>query len=402
MQSDGASGVLTMRVVFVFLGCVALGGCLGSTSLPRSTAPDQAVHALEPRSGYTSIYSFAGAPDGAIPYAGLVDVKGTLYGTTSTGGLGGGVIYKITSAGVEKVLYSFKTGGAPNSPFAPLTFVNGALYGTTIAGGAASCGDVFRVTLTGVQKPLHVFKNGADGCTPIAPLLNVKGTLYGTTRDGGKAHGVGVGTVFKISTTGAEKVLYAFKGSTYGDAGSPTAGVTLLNGALYGASNGGGPKQDGAVYRVTFSGSEKVLHAFDGTDGNSPLAKLLAVKNTLYGTTSSGGAQNLGTVFSVTPTGATKILHSFRGGADGASPPSGGLVNLSGTFYGVTSAGGQNGAGTIFKITPAGKETVIYSFGGGYDGTSPSGALVSVNGVFYGTTSAGGTNGKGTVYSFRP
>ncbi|HVR45959.1 MAG TPA: choice-of-anchor tandem repeat GloVer-containing protein [Candidatus Binatia bacterium] len=391
-----------MRVVFVILGCVALTACSGAIrSLPLSSGADRASGPIQPAISYKSIFSFSGS-DGAIPYAGLVNVKGTLYGTTSTGDYGGGVVFKITPAGAEKVLYGFKTGGAANSPYAPLIFVNGALYGTTTVGGPANCGSVFRVTLRGAAKTLHDFKNNADGCLPIAPLLDVKGILYGTTRDGGAQTD---GTVFKITSSGSEKVLYAFKGSRYDDAGSPAAGLTDVKGVLYGATNGGGPKQDGTVFRVTFSGSEKVLHVFNGSDGNSPLSRLLAVNGTLYGTTASGGAKNLGTVFSVSTSGKVKVLHSFRGGTDGATPPFGGLVDLKGAFYGVTSIGGKKNTGTIFRITPAGKETVLYSFGtsgSGFDGANPSGTLTYLGGRFFGTTTAGGANGKGTVYSIRP
>jgi uncharacterized repeat protein (TIGR03803 family) len=391
-----------MRVFFAFLMCATLAAC--STAIRSSVLPNEtggALRQIQPAGSYNSIFSFGGA-SGAVPYAGLDNVKGTLYGTTSTGGLGGGVIFKITPAGAEKVLYTFKTGGVPNSPVAPLIFVNGPLYGTTIVGGAANCGNVFRVTPAGRVTSLHAFKNNADGCSPEAPLLDVRGTLYGTTRDGGDAHGVGVGTVFKITTSGSEKVVYAFKGSRYNDAGTPVAGLTDVKGVLYGTTSGGGPKQDGTVYRVTLSGSEKVLHTFGGSDGNSPLSGLLSVNGILYGTTASGGAKNLGTVFSVTTSGRFKVLHSFRGGSDGATPPLGGLVNVNGTFYGVTSAGGNKGGGTVFKITPAGKETVLYNFGGSFDGTSPSGTLTELKGILYGTTSAGGANGEGTVYSIQP
>lgn len=388
-----------MRIVFVFLGCVALTACSGAIrSLPLSSAADRAPRPIQPASSYKSIFSFNGA-NGAVPYAGLVDVKGTLYGTTSTGGRGGGVVFKITPAGAEKVLYSFNGGKNGSAPYAPLILANGALFGTTIAGGSASCGIVFKVTLAGAEEALHSFRNNTDGCLPEAPLLGVNGTLYGTTRNGGTHSD---GTVFRITMSGSEKVLYAFKGSPYNDAGSPTAGLTDQKGVLYGTTNGGGPKQEGTVFKVTFSGSEKVLHAFDGSDGNGPLSRLLAVNGILYGTTSSGGAKNLGTVFAVNTSGAVKVLHSFRGGADGATPPFGGLVNVKGTFYGVTSLGGTNNAGTIFKITPAGKETVLYSFGGGVDGASPSGTLVSVGNLLFGTTTSGGSNGKGTVYSIQP
>jgi uncharacterized repeat protein (TIGR03803 family) len=349
-----------------------------------------------------SIFSFTGTA-GAVPYAGLINVKGTLYGTTSTGGLGGGVVFKITTAGAEKVLYTFKVGGAANSPDAPLTFLNGALYGTTTVGGPANCGSVFRVTLAGAQKTLHYFKNNSDGCTPApAPLLQVKGVLYGTTHNGGAQSD---GTVFKTTTAGSEKVLYVFKGSRYNDAGSPAAGLTDVKGVLYGTTNGGGPKQEGTVYRVTFAGSEKVLHEFNGSDGNSPVGTLLLANGLLYGTTSSGGAKNLGTVFSVSTSGAVKVLHSFRGGADGATPPVGGLIAFNGAFYGVTSFGGTKNAGTIFKMTSAGKETVLYSFGtagSGFDGVNPSGSLTIVGNKLFGTTTAGGSYGKGTVYWIAP
>ena len=393
-----------MRVGFAFLGCGVLTAC--SSAIRPLTLPNGSSGALEtiqPAAAYKSIFSFGGS-SGAVPYAGLVAEKGTLYGTTSTGGTGAGVVFKITPAGVENVLYTFTGGKDGSSPTAPLIFVNGVLYGTTSVGGPANCGSVFRVTLSGAEKTLHDFKNNADGCLPAAPLLDVKGTLYGTTRDGGKQSGVGVGTVFKITTSGSEKVLYAFKGSRYHDAGSPQSGLTDVEGVLYGATNGGGPKQDGTIYRITLSGSEKVLHVFNGGDGNSPLDKLCLVNGILYGTTSIGGAKNLGTVFSVSKTGSLKVLHSFRG-PDGATPPLGGLVEFEGALYGVTSFGGAKNAGTIFKITLAGKETVLYSFGtsgSGFDGANPSGTLTYLGGRFFGTTAGGGSNGKGTVYSIRP
>lgn len=390
-----------MRIVFVFLGCAILTSCFGGVrSLPLSSAAGDASSIGAP-SSYASIYSFSGAPDGCCPYSGLVNVKGTLYGTTWTGGKGGGVVFKITPAGAEKVIYTFKIGGAANSPYAPLIFVNGALYGTTLVGGPANCGSVFKVTLAGALKTLHYFKNNSDGCAPApAPVLDVKGILYGTTHDGGAQTD---GTVYKITTSGSEKVIYAFKGSRYNDAGSPSAGLTDVKGVLYGTTNGGGPKQEGTVFRVTFSGSEKVLHVFNGSDGNGPVGTLVLANGLLYGTTSSGGAKNLGTVFSVTTSGSVKVLHSFRGGTDGATPPVGGLIAFKGAFYGVTGVGGTHNSGTIFSITTAGKEKVLYSFGGGSsDGANPSGTLTNVGSLLFGTTSAGGSYGKGTVYSIQP
>src|SRR5579871_4674408 len=114
------------------------------------------------------------------------------------------------------VLYSFKGGSRDGeNPFAGLINVNGTLYGTTAGGGAycasTGCGTVFSITTSGVESVLYSFKNDPDGSHPLAGLLNVKGTLYGTTNGGG---GIGYGTVFSITTSGKESMLYSFGGGS--------------------------------------------------------------------------------------------------------------------------------------------------------------------------------------------
>jgi uncharacterized repeat protein (TIGR03803 family) len=145
------------------------------------------------------------------------------------------------------------------------------------------------------------------------------------------------------------------------------------------------------------------LLSFDGSDGASPLYVSLVqgTDGNLYGTTQAGGANGVGTVFKITPLGALNTLHSFDT-ADGASPYAGLVQASDGNFYGTTEAGGAGGVGTVYKITSGGTLTTLHSFcaqTGCTDGSEPTSALVQgTDGNLYGTTYAGGSNGKGTVF----
>jgi uncharacterized repeat protein (TIGR03803 family) len=392
-----------VRAISVFLGSVILANCSGATGLsarspllPNRTSASE----LRPPSGYKSIFAFD-FTDGAAPYAGIIYAGGRLYGTTYAGGSGGtGTVFKITTGGSEKVLHSFKGGSDGAQPEAALIAVSGTLYGTAVYGGASGNGVVFKVTTDGAEKVLHSFKGGSDGSQSEAPLIDVGGTLYGTTVGGGGAGRFG--TIYKITTSGSEKVLYAFRGGSK-DGADPGAGLTDVKGTLYGTTSSGGPNALGTVFKVTTAGSEKVLHVFSGSDGATPISSLTNLGGTLFGTTSNGGSKGFGTVFKITTAGFHKVLYSFRGGSDGAYPTHTGLADVNGILYGVTSSGGTASNGTAFKITTAGKETVLYSFLGGNDGAQPTGILALVKGVLYGTTfSGGGASGGGTVYSISP
>jgi uncharacterized repeat protein (TIGR03803 family) len=413
------------RSHFFLLCCTLLAGCSNgavgplpvSTAANAGSAVDSAYRSGAPSNprrdsvAFQSLYNFqGGSGDGANPQAGLLDVNGTFYGTTLSGGPAGyGTVFAIAPSGTETVLHYFGTGSGDGTfPQAGLTNVNGTLYGTTTQGGATNNGTVFVVTPSGTET-LYSFKgkcNGScsDGAYPQAPLLDVDGTLYGTTFDGGAN---GYGTVFAITPSGTEAVIYSFKGGAAKDGQFPEAGLINVKGTLYGTTYEGGPKEYGTVFAVTPSGTETVLHRFapGKGDGANPAAVLVDLKGKLYGTTFDGGKYGYGTVFAITPSGKETALHSFgNSGGDGEEPEYAGLINAGGTLYGTTArGGGTNGGGTIFKITPSGKETVLYNFPRGSGSAyQPEAGLIDVKGRFYGTTYYGGTSGAGTVYSLRP
>jgi uncharacterized repeat protein (TIGR03803 family) len=200
-------------------------------------------------------------------------------------------------------------------------------------------------------------------------------------------------------------VIHSFAGS---DGSSPLAGLVLdKNGNFYGTTSTGGAYGQGVVFKANAAGKEMVVHSFAGGthDGATPEGALIvdAARN-LYGTTYAGGAYGAGTVFKLAPTGALSLLHTFTGGADGSSPEPSLAVDKAGNLYGTTTAGGATNNGTVFKVSPKGVHTVLYSFGsGGADGTVPvAGVTIDAKGNLYGTTSTGGSYGYGTVFELTP
>jgi uncharacterized repeat protein (TIGR03803 family) len=247
---------------------------------------------------------------------------------------GCGTVFSMTTSGTEQVLHSFGNGNDGVHPWAGLIRVGDTLYGTTFFGGIPrscpgdegnGCGTVFSITTRGSETVLHRFGEGHDGMYPQAPLLRVhSGELYGTTKEGGSE--TDQGTVFVITTDGVEKVLYRF--ATQGgssDAAVPVSGLTNVKGTLYGTTYYGGGCAEGTVYSVTTAGVEKVLHGFCNgiNDGSNPWAGLLNVGGLLYGTTWLGGGHPVncghhghptgcGTVYSITASGQFNLLYRFH------------------------------------------------------------------------------------------
>ena len=376
-------------------------------------------------STFKVVYAFSGSNDGVCPQSSLVAIDGVLYGMTERGGkywnpnsgeplYGGGTVFKIDpKTGVETALHAFGNGSDAQAPlFSSLINVGGTLYGTTFKGGKWGGGALFQIhPTTGAEKVLYSFGDGADGANPATTLLNIDGILYGTTTTGGIFENSGDGgTVFKFDVkTGVETVLYSFDPvDTEGSAFQPWTNLIDVGGTLYGTTLAGGPGGDGTVFKVnptnaTFS----VVHTFaGGTDGFGPQAGVIDVGGFLYGTTIFGGSSGNGngTVFKVSPsTGENTVIHKFGGGSVAPSEPMAALLDVGGVLYGTTYQGGAHQNGTIFKMGLSGKDyDIVYAFGDvSSDGGYPQAALINVGGVLYGTACAGG-QGSGVVFSFTP
>ncbi len=306
----------------------------------------------------TVLHSFTyNGTDGVDPEAGLVrDTAGNLYGTTAQGGAYTyGTVFEVSASGTETVLHSFTGGADGASPYAGLVRdAAGNLYGTTVSGGAYNYGTVFEVSASGTETVLHSFTGGTDGRNPGAGLVrDAAGNLYGTTAYGGSYSN---GTVFEVSASGTETVLHSFTGGTdgaYPGEGGPGL-VRDAAGNLYGTTGEGGAYNYGTVFEVSASGAETVLYSFTGgAYGEYPAAGLVRdAAGNLYGTTVDSGIGAFGTVFEVSASGTETVLHSFTGGTDGASPRAGLVRDAAGNLYGTTVDGGAYTYGTVFEVTP--------------------------------------------------
>jgi len=242
----------------------------------------------------------------------------------------------------------------------------GNLYGTTLNGGKPACetgcGVVFRLDAAGKETLLYRFAGTPDGAFATTGLIRDEaGNFYGTTEEGGdlKRCELGCGTVFKLTPTGSETVLYRFPGPPDGRYPSGEL-IRDAAGNFYGVTNGGGSSRLwGTVFKLDRHGKETVLYSFKGgSDGGGPMGALVRDSHgNLYGTTEFGGnpACNLGcgTVFKLDRNGVKILLHTFAGApTDGAAPIAGLVTDASGNLYGATSGGGANDGGTVFKLTP--------------------------------------------------
>jgi uncharacterized repeat protein (TIGR03803 family) len=368
---------------------------------------------------FTLLHTFTGAPDGAVPIAGLVqDPAGNLYGTTQQGGITGGVcansglngcgtVFKVDPSGNETVLYRFTGGTDGQFPSAGLVLDSaGNFYGTTQYGGPVTaacgigCGTVFKLDPSGpTLTTLHNI--GSSG----GLVMDGAGILYGSTTEG----------IFKLDP--ATRVFTVLDSS----AGS---GATLAldpAGNLYGTTEFGGlgnsvclNKSCGTVFELDTAHTYTTLYSFTavGDDGYNPAAGVaLDAAGNLYGTTPYGGVPDCtagngssvgcGVVFKLSPAHAETVFSL----ANGDHPVAGVVLDAAGNLYGTTEFRGPtaDSLGTVFKMTPSGVETVLYVFTGVPDGSEPvAGLVLDPSGNLYGTAEFGGTSGMGTVFKISP
>ncbi len=369
----------------------------------------------------TVLSSFDGANHGDTPMSALIaDSAGNFYGTTRYGGsFGNGTVFKLSPNGNgydTSILYNFGSANADGAqPRAGLTMDGaGNLYGTTSLGGTHNQGTVFKLSPNGtdyVQRVIYNFGDAAsDGATPWAGLImDAEGSLYGTTYNGGSAN---LGTVFKLSRNGngyEESILYAFLGES--DGAHPLAALLMDSaGNLYGTTTYGGTTDSGTVFMLTADGGTyRKTNLWTFLYGENPSSSLLmdSVGN-LYGTNTPdqplfGG----GAVYQISHSGKRTTF-----GEDMKGMPFGGLVmDSAGNLYGTTARYFTDtlGSDTIFKMSPSGQFTTLYTFdrtvtsgpssAPGSNGAVPIGSLIMDRaGNLYGTASLGGANSRGTVF----
>ncbi|MGO8793211.1 MAG: choice-of-anchor tandem repeat GloVer-containing protein [Candidatus Sulfotelmatobacter sp.] len=390
------------RLAFIFAGVLAL------VAAPRAARAQTE----------TVLHSFTGGANGDDPHANLILVDEILYGTTAGGGSAGdcGTVFKVTKRGTWTLLYAFTCGADGAYPWPGLLADSeGSLYGTTSLGGAYGWGTIYKVTSAGAETALYSFTGRTDGRFPLSNLVrDTKGNIYGTVEDGGTGTGpscdYGCGAVFKLTPAGVETVLYSFTG---GADGTQPESLILADGNLYGVALAG-TNGFGTIFKITLAGKETTLYGFaGGSDGATPAGNLLRdSKGNLYGVTASGGTFGQGEIYELTSAGVLNVLYNFTGGADGGSPSTALIRDQVGNFYGTTIYGGNfnchDGCGTVYELTPASSETVLYTFSGGTDGAWPAASLVrDSSGNLYGTTSFGGnvsdcSLGCGVVFKVVP
>jgi uncharacterized repeat protein (TIGR03803 family) len=285
----------------------------------------------------------------------------------------------------------------------------GNLFGMATYGGLYNGGTLFEIPAYGAPRVLHHFQIFAySGNPPWQPygtlVIGKDGTLFGTGSLGGA---VGCGAVFKLVPGVSFTNLHDFRDNP--DGCNPTAGLIADDaGNLYGTTEFGGPAEAGTVFRIAPGGAETILHAFGGTgDASSPQARLTRdASGNLYGTASSGGAAGQGAIFKITPDGQESVLYSFTGGADGAGPVSEVSLDAEGNLVGTAYLGGDPACvcGTVYKLAPSGTLTVLFTFTNqATQGANPAGGLYADGkGYYYGTGLFGGAYDHGVAFRIAP
>jgi uncharacterized repeat protein (TIGR03803 family) len=312
-----------------------------------------------------------------------------------------------------QTLVNFNGVNGANPGLGPLIRASdGTLYGTSLFGGAYGGGNVFKITPSGSLVVIYSFcaqPSCTDGSIPGWLVLGSDGNLYGSAGTGGAYNN---GTVFRLTPTGALTTLYSFCAMPNCSDGSGPGGLVQgTDGNLYGvATSGGNSSNQGVIFKVSPTGAMTTLYTFcsqpNCPDGAGLFSALIqASDGTFYGTTQFGGSYGGGEVFRITPGGALTLIYSFCAQpncTDGSEPIGASLIQgPNGNLYGTAASGGANpgpygfGGGAVFEVSLAGAYKTLYNFcaqSNCTDGNQPATLLQVGDGNFYGTTNAGGVN----------
>ena len=283
---------------------------------------------------------------------------GNFYGTCFTTPTGNGSIFQLTPAGVFTDKYDFTGVNGDTEPvFGPMQASDGNFYGVT-GYDPFSCGNVYKLTAAGVYTNLHTF-TGSD-CGPASSLFQASdGNLYGTLYS--CALTASQGCVYKISTAGVFKEIYGFPTST---GYRPCTGVIQgKNGKLYGATNQGAANGNGSIYSLTTAGVYTDLHDFNNTTdascvyniGRTTVNLLQVTDGSFYGVNACCGTYD-GSIYKLTSANVFSAFMFPSTNADGNSPVSTLIQNTNGLVYGTTSTQGPATCsppcqGAFFSVT---------------------------------------------------
>jgi uncharacterized repeat protein (TIGR03803 family) len=386
----------------------------------------------------TVLHTFTGSTDGVYPTPLIRDAEGKLYGAAEAGGndlcgFGCGYVFEVDAGGKLTDIYDFTGGNNGVYPIAALVRdASGNLYGTTQGSGFSGLSVVYKLTPEG-KETSYVPAAGINFGSLDSPVaLDAKGNLYGMVPFGGipncgwDYHGLGCGTLFKMTADGKFSTIHTFKGT---DGMYPESGLVRdSKGNLYGAAMFGGIRTCraggnhidnapgcGTIFKVDVNGKYTVLHTFSNhKDGAGPLGLIIDSEDNLYGIGSGGGDHNgnpfgYGTIFKVdTKTGAFSVLFTFTPEITGSSWFANLLVRDSeGNLYGAQKFDGAHNTGCLFRIDTKGKYTDLYDFdeledGKNEDGFLPQGVTLGAQGDFYGSMMLGGSAGFGTLFHIKP
>jgi len=276
---------------------------------------------------------------------------------------------------------------------------DGNFYGFTNDGGVHAEGTVFKMTPAGVLTTIYNFgSTSTDGAGPNSLFQGVDGNFYGTTQGNSGA----VGTVFQLTPTGTLTTLFAFSLATV-DGASPSSLIIGSDGNFYGMTNSAGGNSGGTIFKLTPAGVLTTVYSFTPQQTGAGLVGTLlqGSDGNFYGTSTGGGIANAGFLFKLTPGGVLTILYSFGGIANNPGPPGSLIQGTDGNFYGTTNPG-DSISGTVYKITPGGALSTLYDFRAHSTGANPTTLIQAQDGNFYGTTFTGGSDSSGTIFKITP
>ncbi len=349
----------------------------------------------------TDILDFNDSSFGYPNYVTLVQVQnGNLYGSTTAAPFTSfGTLFGITPTGevaIEYTGFDYVHGAYPCGGMTLAT--NGTLYGTTEYSGATAdtAGVIYNFTTSGSYNALYQFvlPTGSFPCGP--PIQGSDGNFYGASNGIHVVSGT-PSTIYQyVPTTGAVNLIHEFGLSV----GLQWPLIQAIDGNLYGAAGEGGANRLGEIFGLTTSGVLQLSYNFPGgAGGQNPNGPLLQLRDgNFYGTVCCGGTGGGGFIFKITPAGALSVLYNFNATNGSAAYPGAGLtLGSDGNLYGVTGGGGTYGMGTLYRVTPNGKLTLLYSFPAYASTNAP--LMQHTNGKFYGVSTSGGANNYGMVYT---